>query len=83
MKALKKLDIGYGYTADNGQTFPFRGQAVGLMPTFDEVMQEFPDKKFMVDQKDRFDKTVKLLANSLKKYPAQQRKNIYLFSGDE
>ena len=30
MADLKKLDIGYGYTADNGQTYPFRGQGVGL-----------------------------------------------------
>ena len=25
---LKKLDIGYGYTADEGKTFPFRGKAL-------------------------------------------------------
>ncbi|MDD5067426.1 MAG: glycerophosphodiester phosphodiesterase family protein, partial [bacterium] len=30
---LKKLDIGYGYTADNGKFFPFRGKGIGLMPT--------------------------------------------------
>ena len=29
---LKALDIGYGYTADGGKTFPFRGKGVGLMP---------------------------------------------------
>ncbi|MEM7553839.1 MAG: glycerophosphodiester phosphodiesterase family protein [Cyanobacteria bacterium P01_A01_bin.84] len=83
MKALKKLDIGYGYTPDNGKTFPFRGKAVGLMPTFDEIIQEFPYKKFLVDQKDRFDKTINLLANSLTKYPTTQRQNIYLFSAEE
>ena len=26
---LKALDAGYGYTADQGKTFPFRGKAVG------------------------------------------------------
>jgi glycerophosphoryl diester phosphodiesterase len=83
MKYLKTLDIGYGYTSDHGKTYPFRGKFTGMMPTFDEIMQEFPDKKFLVDQKDTFDKTVKLLGHSLKKYPPQQRKNIYLFSGDE
>jgi glycerophosphoryl diester phosphodiesterase len=83
MKTLKKLDIGYGYTADNGKTYPFRGKFIGMMPTFDEVMKEFPDRKFLVDQKDTFAATVKLLADSLKKYPLQQRQNIYLFSGDE
>ncbi|MGD2180152.1 glycerophosphodiester phosphodiesterase family protein [Lusitaniella coriacea] len=82
MQTLKQLDIGYGYTADNGKTFPFRGKGVGMMPTFDEILQEFPDRAFLVDQKDRFDKTITILSDSLKKYPAQQRKNIYLFSGD-
>ncbi len=83
MTALKKLDIGYGYTPDNGKTYPFRGKYVGKMPTFDEIMREFPDKKFLVDQKDTFDKTIKLLASLLKKYPPQQRQNIYLFSSKE
>lgn len=53
-----------------------------MMPTFDEIMQEFRDRAILVDQKDRFDRTLKILSNSLKKYPAQQRKNIHLFSGD-
>jgi glycerophosphoryl diester phosphodiesterase len=53
------------------------------MPTFDEIMREFPDKKFLVDQKDTFKKTIKLLVNWLKKYPPQQRQNIYLFFGKE
>ena len=38
MAYLKKLDIGYGYTADGGKTFPFRGKGIGLMPTLDEVL---------------------------------------------
>jgi glycerophosphoryl diester phosphodiesterase len=83
MESLKKLDIGYGYTADGGKTYPFRGRGIGLMPTFDEIVQEFPNRKFLVNQKDTFAKTVKLLASSLKKSPIQQRQNIYLFSGDE
>ena len=83
LQTLKKLDIGYGYTADNGKTYPFRGKFVGMMPTFDEVRKEFPDKKFLIDQKDKFEKTVTILADSLKKYSSEQRKNTFLFSGDE
>jgi glycerophosphoryl diester phosphodiesterase len=30
MTSLKKLDLGYGYTADGGKTYPFRGKAIGL-----------------------------------------------------
>jgi glycerophosphoryl diester phosphodiesterase len=82
MPTLKKLDIGYGYTADNGKTYPFRGKFIGMMPTFDEVMQAFPDRKILIDQKDTFATTVNLLANALKKYPSSQRHNISFFSGE-
>jgi glycerophosphoryl diester phosphodiesterase len=29
---LRRLDLGYGYTADGGATYPLRGKAVGLSP---------------------------------------------------
>ncbi len=83
MDTLRQLDIGYGYTADGGQTYPFRGKGVGMMPTLAEVMSAFPNGKFLIDQKDRFDKTVQLLADVLSQYPPPQRRNIYLFSGKE
>src|SRR5688572_8324764 len=43
MAYLKSLDVGYGYTADGGQTFPFRGKGVGLMPELGAVFSAFPD----------------------------------------
>ena len=48
---LKPLDVGYGYTADGGKTFPLRGKGVGLMPTLDEVLATFPDKRFLINVK--------------------------------
>lgn len=39
---LRTLDIGHGYTFDNGQTFPLRGRGVGGMPIVEEVLQAFP-----------------------------------------
>ncbi|MEM1242605.1 MAG: glycerophosphodiester phosphodiesterase family protein [Cyanobacteria bacterium P01_H01_bin.26] len=83
MNSLKQLDIGYGYTADGGQTYPFRGQGIAMMPTLDEVLKTFPDKQFLIDQKDRFDKTIKLLSDILSQYPSEQRSNLHLFSGKE
>ncbi len=38
LEELKKLDVGYGYTSDNGKTYPFRGKGVGLMPSLEEVL---------------------------------------------
>ena len=52
MEELKKMDIGYGYTADGGTTYPLRGKGVGLMPTLDEVLSIFPNKKFILEVKD-------------------------------
>lgn len=48
---LKSLDIGYGYTADGGQTFPFRGLGRGAMPLLDEVLAAFPQGRFLVNFK--------------------------------
>jgi len=51
LAALKKLDIGYGYTADGGKSFPFRGKGVGLMPSLDEVLETFPNRRFLINIK--------------------------------
>lgn len=51
MTYLKTLDVGYGYTADNGATFPFRGKGVGMMPTLGEVLQAFPGRRFLINIK--------------------------------
>lgn len=51
MAELKKIDIGYGYTADGGETYPFRGRGTGLMPSIDEVLTAFPDGDLLIDIK--------------------------------
>ena len=51
LAALKALDIGYGYTADGGKSYPFRGQFIGAIPTLDEVLAVFPRTYFMVNLK--------------------------------
>jgi len=51
LEELQRLDVGYGYTADGGETFPFRGRGVGRMPSLDEVLRAFPDRAFLIDIK--------------------------------
>lgn len=41
---LKALDIGHGYTADGGRSFPLRGQGVGKMPTLRELAAALPGR---------------------------------------
>lgn len=47
---LKKLDAGYRWTNDNGQTFPFRGQGITI-PTLAEIFTAFPQKPINLDIK--------------------------------
>jgi glycerophosphoryl diester phosphodiesterase len=51
MAYLKTLDVGHGYTADGGKTYPFRGKGTGLMPTLREVLSTFPDRRFLINIK--------------------------------
>ncbi len=51
MAYLKTLDVGHGYTADGGRTFPLRGKGVGMMPTLAEVLEHFPDRQFLINFK--------------------------------
>ena len=48
---LKRLDIGWGYSADGGHTFPFRGR-IGGMATAEEVIRAFPRTRLIFDLKD-------------------------------
>jgi glycerophosphoryl diester phosphodiesterase len=51
MAYLRTLDIGHGYTADGGRSFPFRGKGIGQMPTLAEVFAAFPGRRFLINVK--------------------------------
>lgn len=72
MEELKKLDIGYRYTADKGITFPFRGQGIGMMPSLDEVFAAFPNQEFLIHEKDGDMETTKVLWDN---YLSEMSKN--------
>lgn len=69
MAYLKTLDIGYGYTADGGKTFPLRGKGIGLMPSFAEVMTAFPEGHFLVNYKSNEAREGDMLADMLAAHP--------------
>jgi len=75
MSVLKKLDVGYNYTPDK-KTFPTRGFGVGLMPTFEEVLQAFPNRPLAINVKSTDETTAKLIEQTLSKFPSLPRKNI-------
>ena len=67
MEDLRALDIGYGYTADGGETFPFRGQGIGMVPTLEEVLTTFPEGRFFLNAKSNRPDDAKLLSAYLAK----------------
>lgn len=77
---LKTLDLGYGYTADGGKTFPLRGKGVGMMPTLEEVLARFPDKHFLINFKSRRTEEGEALAAFVKAHP-QWRNAIWASYG--
>jgi glycerophosphoryl diester phosphodiesterase len=78
---LKALDIGYGYTADGGRTFPFRGKGVGLMPSLDEVLAAFPDRRFIIDIKSNDPADGEKLAERLARLPPLRLSLIMVYGG--
>jgi glycerophosphoryl diester phosphodiesterase len=48
---LQRLDAGYHFTPDGGQTHPFRGQGVRI-PTLREVFERFPTLLINIDLKE-------------------------------
>jgi glycerophosphoryl diester phosphodiesterase len=79
---LKALDIGYGYTADGGKTFPFRGRGVGLMPSLDEVLAAFPNKRFLIDIKSNDPEEGWALAEQLSRLSPRQRALLMVYGGE-
>jgi glycerophosphoryl diester phosphodiesterase len=82
MAELKRLDVGYGYTADEGKTYPFRGKGVGLMPSLAVVLTHFPDRPFLIHIKSNDPQEGVLLAEYLRKFPPERLGQLAVYGGD-
>lgn len=83
LQELKQLDIGYGYTADNGKTYPFRGKGVGLMPSLDEVLAEFSAESLLIHIKSNDPQEGLLLAEFLAELPQERLELLSVYGEDE
>ncbi|WP_221565364.1 glycerophosphodiester phosphodiesterase family protein [Alkalihalobacillus sp. TS-13] len=83
MDELKMFDIGYGYTADEGKTYPFRGKGIGLMPSLSEVLSHFPDESFLIHIKSNDPEEGVQLAQHLSNLSENQQSQITVYGGDE
>jgi glycerophosphoryl diester phosphodiesterase len=78
---LKALDVGYGYTADGGRTFPLRGKGQGLLPSLAEVLAAFPDRRFMINIKSNDAAEADKLAAYLRARAPEALPRLVVFGG--
>lgn len=79
---LKSLDIGWGYTADNGKSFPFRGKGEGMMPSLAQVLKAFPQKRFLINFKSRWIKEADHLLAYLERNDINIDDRIMVYGGE-
>ena len=63
---LQALDIGHGYTADGGRTFPFRGRKRDAMPSLEQALAAVPATPVLFNFKSKDPAEADLLAAALK-----------------
>jgi glycerophosphoryl diester phosphodiesterase len=79
---LRRLDLGYGYTADGGATYPLRGTGIGLLPTVEQVVAGFPDRELLLDLKNDDPAEGERLAAYLATLPAERLARLCVYGGD-
>lgn len=72
LSELQKLDAGYQFSPDNGQTFPFRGQGVTI-PTLQEVLSAFPALRINIEIKQANPPMEQAVAELIQQASAQNR----------
>ena len=79
LAVLQGLDVGYGYTADGGRTYPFRGTGIGAMPSMSEVFEAFSGRSFVLDIKTNNSGDGFRLGQDLARLPDATRRLLTLF----
>jgi glycerophosphoryl diester phosphodiesterase len=82
MAYLKTLDVGYGYTADGGQTFPLRGKGVGMLPELSDVLSALPGKRFLVNYKSNEEREGDMLRAFIESNPQWEHAIWGVYGGD-
>ncbi|WP_430782041.1 glycerophosphodiester phosphodiesterase family protein [Actinoplanes sp. G11-F43] len=82
LEALRRLDLGHGYTADGGATHPLRGTGKGLLVTVPEVVAAFPDRELLLDLKHDDPAEGERLAAYLATLPPERLATIAVYGGD-
>jgi glycerophosphoryl diester phosphodiesterase len=83
MDYLGTLDVGFGYTADGGQTYPLRGSGVGMLPELKDVLTAMPEQRFLINFKSREAREGDMLAALLAAQPEWRNAVWGAYGGDE
>jgi glycerophosphoryl diester phosphodiesterase len=65
LENLKKLDAGFQFSPDGGQTFPFRGKKI-TVPTLAEIFDSLPEMKFNIEPKQQTPSIIKPLCSLIR-----------------
>ncbi len=72
LEVIRKLDAGYRFTPDGGRTHPFRGRGV-VVPTFEEILEAFPDVPVNADIKDPIPGVERIVLSVIERAGARER----------
>ncbi len=78
---LQKLDAGYQFSTDNGQTFPFRSEGVTI-PTLQEVLAAFPALRINIEIKQVDPPMEQAVADLIQQAGAQARVLVVASNSD-
>lgn len=79
LEELRTLDAGYNWTADGGQTFPFRGSGI-TVPTLDELCAALPMARINIDIKQEKPSLVASLCQTIRTFDMVDRVMVASFS---
>jgi glycerophosphoryl diester phosphodiesterase len=84
MDTLRRLDVGYSYTADGGATYPLRGgPGVGAMPELGDVFDRFPEGGFVLHVKRGNVEDGERLVARLVALSPERRRRIWVYGGPD
>lgn len=69
---LARVDAGFRFTADDGETFPFRGKGIGV-PTLAEALRSWPDLPFNIELKSGDPKLIEAFVKLVRQLEATDR----------
>ncbi len=79
--ALRELDAGYRWTADDGASFPFRGMGLRV-PSLEEVLNALPDTRMIIELKDVSDAARVRFSEAIAQCSYPERKVIASFQSE-